>query len=39
LDFDECDVEMAVHQKYAKSYGYEFFVARRTDHGVSDRHR
>jgi len=27
--FDECDAEMAVHEKYSKSYGYEFFVCRR----------
>ncbi len=24
--FDECDTEMAIHKKYAKWYGYEFFV-------------
>jgi len=29
--FDECDAEMAVHEKYSASYGYEFFVARRVD--------
>ena len=29
--FDECDAEMAVHEKHAASYGYEFFVARRVD--------
>lgn len=27
--FDDTDVEMAIHKKYAKSYGYEFFVCRR----------
>ncbi len=29
--FDESDAEMAIHEKYAKSYGYEFFVARKMD--------
>jgi len=29
--FDDTDVEMAVHKKYAKSYGYEFFVGRRPE--------
>lgn len=27
--FDECDAEMAVHERHSSSYGYEFFVARR----------
>jgi len=27
--FDENDTEMAIHKKYSKSYGYEFFVCRR----------
>lgn len=28
--FDECDVEMTMHCKYSKWYGYEFFVCRRS---------
>ncbi len=27
--FDDCDLEMAIHTKYAAWYGYEFFVCRR----------
>jgi hypothetical protein len=27
--FDDNDLEMAIHKKYAKSHGYEFFVCRR----------
>ncbi|MBN1857495.1 MAG: class I SAM-dependent methyltransferase [Dehalococcoidia bacterium] len=27
--FDDTDKEMAIHRKYGKSYGYEFFVCRR----------
>ncbi len=27
--FDECDAEMAVHEKHSASYSYEFFVARK----------
>jgi len=27
--FDDTELEMAIHKKYAKSYGYDFFVCRR----------